>query len=611
MNRLRILVAAGATLIGAPALAQSVQIEQFEPLPAQRKNILGTAQSEVLGHLKTSADLMVHYADKPLRVERNGETQSYLLKSQLHVEVGGAIGLFDWVELGFMMPIVAYQDGDASAALGVPDGVESFALSDLRLVPKVTIIRHEWTGGFGVGLLAPVYIPIGDDSSFNSDGVFRVEPRLVIGWEIQGGAGFAANVGYQFRDAQTTQNLVTDNTLKWSVGAHLPVVTPRIQVIANVFGAATHSDLDTTGQNPIEAQAGLRFDLPADFLVQAGGGLGLNEAVGTPTFRAFAGVTWSPASSDIDDDRIDDRDDRCPQEPEDLDGFEDGDGCPEADNDGDGIEDRFDTCPLEAEDFDQLGDRDGCPEDDLDADGVLDNADKCPEVPGSAELTGCPPNDKDNDSIYDNDDKCPELPEDIDGFEDEDGCPDVDNDRDGVPDTGDTCVDEPEVINGVEDEDGCPDEGKVRLQGNKAEITEKIQFAYNAATIKPESYAILDEVAAFLKANSQISLLQIEGHTDDRGYHVYNLELSKLRAEAVRQYLIDKGIEPTRLRAIGLGESDPIAPGYSEEAREKNRRVEFRVIEVNGQPLALNLRPTSAVSTMDPPRTGTHESILP
>ncbi|MEZ4460556.1 MAG: OmpA family protein [bacterium] len=613
MKLKHLLVVAATTLFAASANAQSVQVEQFEPLPAQRNNILGTAQSEVLGHLTPSADVLVHYADAPLRLVRDGQTTGYLLKSQLHVEVGGAIGLFDWFEVGFMLPIVAYQDGDAVADFGVPDGVASFALADVRVVPKVTLVKHEWTGGFGVGLLAPVYVPTGDSASFNSDGVVRVEPRLVVDWELQGGAGVAANVGYQFREAKTTNNLVTDNTLKWSVGAHLPVITPRVQVIANVFGAATHSDADTTGQNPVEAQAGFRFDLPYDILVQAGGGIGLNDAVGTPGFRAFAGVTWSPAASDVDQDGIDDRDDACPQEPEDLDGFEDADGCPDDDNDGDGIQDRADKCPQDAEDFDQLDDRDGCPEDDVDGDGVLDTEDKCPETPGKPEQQGCPLADKDNDGVFDDTDQCPELAEDVDGFEDADGCPDVDNDRDGIPDASDECPQEPEVVNGVDDEDGCPDEGEpnVRLEGNKAEISEKIQFDYNAATIKPESHAILDEVAALLKANAQITLLQVEGHTDDRGFHVYNLELSKLRAEAVRDYLIAKGIAASRLRAIGLGESDPIAKGFSEEAREKNRRVEFRVVEINGEPVVLNLRPRPAVSTMDTPRTGFHDPVLP
>jgi len=375
--------------------------------------------------------------------------------------------------------------------------------------------------------------------------------------------------------------------LRWSIGAHLPVITPRVQFISSVFGSATDTDLkDADTQNPIEVQAGFRFDLMADLLLQAGAGVGLNEAVGTPGYRIFTGLTWSPSASDSDKDGIDDRDDACPQEPEDKDGFEDGDGCPEDDNDGDGIKDIADKCPDEAEDFDGLADRDGCPEEDVDGDTVLDAQDKCPEEPGLPEFEGCARKDRDDDGIFDDQDKCPELPEDMDGFQDEDGCPEGDNDGDGIPDTSDKCPNEAEIINGIDDEDGCPDEGevKVRITGDKAEISEKIQFDYNAATIRPASFSILDQVASTLKAASYIRLVQIEGHTDDRGFHVYNLELSKLRAESVRTYLIDKGIAANRLRAIGIGESDPIAKGFSEEAREKNRRVEFRIVAVDERP---------------------------
>ena len=575
------------SLFSSSAFAQAVQVEQFEPNPSQRTNILGTAQSTVLGHMTPSFDLMVHWANAPIRIEDHGETTGYVVESQLRTEIGAAIGLFDWIELGVVLPIVAYQAGDAAPDFGLPDGVESFALSDLRVIPKLSVIKHEWTGGFGVGIMAPVWIPTGDEATFNSDGNIRVEPRLVIDWEFEGGIGFAGNVGYQFRDQKQIQNLIVDDTLRWSIGAHLPVITPRVQFISSVFGSATDTDLkDADTQNPIEVQAGFRFDLMADLLLQAGAGVGLNEAVGTPGYRIFTGLTWSPSASDSDKDGIDDRDDACPQEPEDKDGFEDGDGCPEDDNDGDGIKDIADKCPDEAEDFDGLADRDGCPEDDVDGDTVLDAQDKCPEEPGLPEFEGCARKDRDDDGIFDDQDKCPELPEDMDGFQDEDGCPEGDNDGDGIPDTSDKCPNEAEIINGIDDEDGCPDEGevKVRITGDKAEISEKIQFDYNAATIRPASFSILDQVASTLKAASYIRLVQIEGHTDDRGFHVYNLELSKLRAESVRTYLIDKGIAANRLRAIGIGESDPIAKGFSEEAREKNRRVEFRIVAVDERP---------------------------
>jgi OOP family OmpA-OmpF porin len=194
-------------------------------------------------------------------------------------------------------------------------------------------------------------------------------------------------------------------------------------------------------------------------------------------------------SADSDGDGIPDKDDKCPNEPEDRDGFQDDDGCPDPDNDadgvldandrcpldpgpasnfgcpaeapkdsdGDGIPDNLDRCPYQAEDKDGFEDEDGCPDPDNDGDGLLDTADKCPNQAGPPTNFGCPVLDRDGDGILDKDDKCPDEPEDKDGFEDEDGCPDLDNDRDGIPDAQDKCPNEPEDKDGFEDEDGCPD----------------------------------------------------------------------------------------------------------------------------------------------------------
>jgi len=162
---------------------------------------------------------------------------------------------------------------------------------------------------------------------------------------------------------------------------------------------------------------------------------------------------------DADKDGIEDKVDKCPGEPEDFDGFEDDDGCPEPDNDGDGIDDTVDECPDLAEDFDGFQDEDGCPDLDNDGDGIPDVDDRCPNEPedfdGFEDSDGCPDvlQDSDEDGVPDDTDKCPLKPEDIDGFQDEDGCPDLDNDLDGILDTEDQCPNEPETFNGYQDED--------------------------------------------------------------------------------------------------------------------------------------------------------------
>jgi OmpA-OmpF porin, OOP family len=191
--------------------------------------------------------------------------------------------------------------------------------------------------------------------------------------------------------------------------------------------------------------------------------------------------------TDRDGDGIPDHLDRCPDEPEDFDGFEDEDGCPDLDNDkdgipdtedrcpnapgplgnngcpandrdGDGIPDHLDSCPDQPEDMDGFQDEDGCPDLDNDGDGLMDTVDRCPNEPGPIENRGCPIRDRDGDGIPDHLDRCPDEPEDMDGFQDEDGCPDLDNDKDGIPDAKDLCPDEA----GPQETGGCPDRDRDR-----------------------------------------------------------------------------------------------------------------------------------------------------
>jgi outer membrane protein OmpA-like peptidoglycan-associated protein len=257
-------------------------------------------------------------------------------------------------------------------------------------------------------------------------------------------------------------------------------------------------------------------------------------------------VVAKPTPKDTDGDGINDDVDQCQAVPEDLDSFEDTDGCPDLDNDGDGIVDTSDQCVAEPEDKDGHEDEDGCPE-----------------------------QDRDNDRIADPKDKCPDQPEDKDGFQDDDGCPDCDNDGDGVPEC-------PQVVDlcpskAANTPDGCPEYKLAKVTTKKIEITQTIYFETNNATIKPVSFPLLDVVATVLTDNPEI-LVRIEGHTDDRGSAEYNMRLSQDRTESVRKYLIDKGVAAERMEAKGYGEGAPVADNKNESGRAKNRRVEFVIV---------------------------------
>jgi outer membrane protein OmpA-like peptidoglycan-associated protein len=247
----------------------------------------------------------------------------------------------------------------------------------------------------------------------------------------------------------------------------------------------------------------------------------------------------------------------------------------DTDKDEDGIVDRLDKCPDQPEDKDDFEDEDGCPELDNDNDGIVDAKDRCPNLPGELAKMGCP--DRDNDGIYEDVDKCPDDPEDIDGFQDEDGCPDNDNDNDGFADKDDACPNEP----GIVEENGCPKKYKmVVVTKEKIQIKQQLKFRTASAKIANKaSFAVLDDVAAAMRDNPRIKKIRIEGHTDSVGNDTTNLKLSQGRADAVLAELIKRGVDPSRFEAVGFGETQPIASNTTATGRAENRRTEFNIVE--------------------------------
>jgi outer membrane protein OmpA-like peptidoglycan-associated protein len=286
------------------------------------------------------------------------------------------------------------------------------------------------------------------------------------------------------------------------------------------------------------------------------------------------------APKDSDGDGILDADDQCPEEAEDMDGFQDEDGCPDLDNDGDGIADADDRCPNEAEDKDGFQDEDGCPDLDNDGDGIVDTRDQCPneaeDKDGFQDEDGCPDLDNDGDGLADARDQCPNEAEDMDGFQDEDGCPDPDNDGDGVLDAFDKCPNEMETVNGYEDDDGCPDVVPRQIQRFTGTI-KGITFEKDKAIIRRSSFATLNAAVKVLNDYPALRL-EVSGHTDTTGDADYNRNLSRERAQAVKEYFIGKGIDEARLESKGYGPDRPVADNKTSAGRSKNRRVEFKLL---------------------------------
>jgi type IX secretion system PorP/SprF family membrane protein len=231
------------------------------------------------------------------------------------------------------------------------------------------------------------------------------------------------------------------------------------------------------------------------------------------------------------------------------------------DTDGDGVPDKKDKC------IDQIGEKanDGCPWGDKDSDGVNDNLDKCPEVAGDKENNGCPWGDKDGDGVKDNLDKCPLVS----GPISNNGCPIEDNDGDGVPNAIDKC---PET-KGEKENDGCP-----KITEKQKEIVSKaienLEFETNSSVIVKSSLPALDMLTLLLSEKPEW-ILKLIGHTDNVGDDSSNMELSKKRSEAVRDYLVSKGLNFDRFNIEYYGESRPIDTNDTPEGRKRNRRVEM------------------------------------
>ncbi len=263
-----------------------------------------------------------------------------------------------------------------------------------------------------------------------------------------------------------------------------------------------------------------------------------------PTEAVIVHVT--DEKTDTDEDGVVDRFDHCIDRPEDADGFQDEDGCPEIDNDGDGVLDTDDACVNVMEDMDAFQDADGCPDPDNDGDGLPDVADACPRQAGTLEL---------------------------------EGCPDPDTDGDGVVDRLDRCGDEQETMNDYLDEDGCADHPpmNVRLTSTRITLNRPLVFALGRATLLLESKAVLGDVFQVLMDAPHLRI-RVEGHTDSQGNEEKNLSLSQARAEAVVAHLVQLRVDKSRMEAIGFGPSRPVDTNRTQTGRSNNRRVELHII---------------------------------
>ncbi len=587
-------VAGVVNLVPAPAAAQrGIDVETFHPA-LDSYGIFTVERAQTAAQWGFGFKLFANYAANPLRLAMFDMTamtprRVTIIDRQIALDFGAHLGLTRWLELALDVPLSSQSYGDAYGHTGSaadptvartgfyaadrftnvppPDG----GPLDARVALKARLVR---AGPFGLALAAVVTVPFGDDSAFLGDSNFTFRP-LVIGDVTRGPFTIAVNVGAIVRQRTRVLDphevaallpsprvlLEVGDELTYSVGAAYRVAR-FVGVAAELYGSEPLAvSRDAVNDRTIDVLGGAQLFPTKSLAITVGAGAGvIGAAARHDDFRVFCGLAWSPVDAkgalagggvDSDGDGIPDAHDLCPMEPEDKDAFDDEDGCPDPDNDQDGIPDKLDKCPNDPEDKDGFQDEDGCPELDNDGDGIPDAQDKCPNEP-----------------------------EDRDGFQDEDGCPDLDNDGDGIADAQDNCPNEPETFNGVDDTDGCPDSGgAVQISGNKIELPDNILFDTGRATIARRSESLVAHVADKINANPRVRRIRIEGHTDDVGSAKKNQELSQARAEAVRDFLIRRGVDAERLQAVGFGNTRPLDSHRNAEARAKNRRVDFIIVE--------------------------------
>ncbi len=541
-----VLVAAVSWSSGGRAAAQTdpgIRVQQFEP-NADGLGYFATESARTVQLFRPIFGFHLNYANGVLGAWSGDELQYWVVRRTLGFDLQAGMG-FDVADVVVHVPFAPYQEGEGVA--GEPLGQHPFG--DIAIKPKVRFLDPE-ARTIGLALALPVSFPSGNAAAFYGDQSVTVAPTGIAELRV-GPVDVATNLGFRARKRVEVEGLTVGTQFLYRLAVRVHPVRP-LGIQAELFGVAGGG---SAVSSPANFLGGVNLATDTGFVARLGIGTGLGAGYGAPRFRLVFGIGYSkPAPGDRDRDKIVDREDACPEDPEDMDDFEDADGCPEIDNDGDGFLDPDDRCPNVAETVNGFDDDDGCPD---------------------------TPPDTDKDGLTDDVDPCPTEAEDFDGFEDGDGCPEADNDGDGILDGADRCPEQPETVNGFEDADGCPDEARVEIDAAAGviRVKDKIYFDTGKSTLKPESFSILNKIADTLLTHTEVRRVEIQGHTDERGPASSNRKLSQARAEAVQTYLVNRGVLASRLVAKGYGEDEPLDLGNDEEAWAMNRRVEFHIVE--------------------------------
>ncbi len=408
----------------ASALPRSAQAQTGVPLthfqwaPTLRDG-LALSDARTPGHLKWGVWLGADYANDLVVAEAvrgdAGSEFGALVAHQVRGELAAYLGIGDRWLLFAGLPATFWRH--ENFLQGIPEGRGTFP-GDPRFGARfhfVDVADGLFSGALQLTGTIPFAHLLDNDQLYSGEANATLHSQLLFSQRF-GIVTLRQNVGALVREETSLANLTAKHALTYGLGASVDLLDNHLAVYGEAFGSTHFEDFAERATSPLELLAGLRGFLPSGVVLGAGVGGGVLRGYGSPDVRAIVQVGYSPVAReeapvveapepapepakepvappppvDTDGDGIPDDVDKCPEEPEDFDGFEDEDGCPDPDNDGDGIPDDVDECPDQPEDFDGFEDEDGCPDLDNDRDAVPDAEDKCPMTPGPASNDGCP-----------------------------------------------------------------------------------------------------------------------------------------------------------------------------------------------------------------------------
>ncbi len=351
-----------ALLVGSSASADEINIERFRPA-LDRYGFLGFNGSGTPGHGRWNFGLYTWYSNRPLRIQYTDGLIDTVIDHRLTGNFWSEISLFGRWTLALEVPLIFYQSGDTVQPVNQRTSFDGFAVEDPRISTRVRVFgektqpNQDRPDGPGLALNLVFPIPVGTSDVFASEGQFSFDAQLLGDFHIIG-AGAGIMLGWRYR--VSPRDFGVDRLgqeLQYGFALKPPI--PPAKELFGLLELRGTTSFRGRSTNTLEGDLGVRWT-KKNVTVTAALGMGFVRGLGQARFRAIAAVSYSPKTKDMDGDGIPDSRDECPRLPEDMDGFEDEDGCMDPDNDNDFIPDVDDKCPnveaIEGRDLDE----DGC-----------------------------------------------------------------------------------------------------------------------------------------------------------------------------------------------------------------------------------------------------------